>query len=204
MTPKSQIQKNYTNLAGVFDRFERSLGRLLLGRLKHVLLAKMNGIVLEVAIGTGANMSYYPPNCRIYGIDLSLGMLKVAQKRIEHISYPVPLLLMDAENLAFTDNCFDTVLCTLALCTIPNPIQALREIKRVLKPGGKILLLEHVSNGSKYFKLFQALLAQRFLAKFGCHLQRQTVDNIRRAGFEINLLQYHFWKIVVLIEATIT
>lgn len=199
---KSQIQQNYDEIARAFDRVERPLGRLLLGRLKRKLLKETRGRVLEVAIGTGSNLPYYPPNCQIYGIDLSLGMLKVAKGQAERIGYPIFLFLMDAENLAFPDNCFDTIVCTFSLCTIPDPIQALREMGRVLKPGGKILLLEHVSTGGKYFKKFQTLFAHWFLEKFGCHLERQTVDNVRIAGFEMKRLQYHFWKIVVVIEAT--
>jgi len=268
MMQKSQIQQNYDKIARVFDCGERSLGRLLLGRLKRKFLKEARGRVFEVAIGTGSNLPYYPPNCQIYGIDLSLGMLKMAQKRAERIGYPVIslknaqhlagtpvrarqlaqagvhaissrartlalshhplaqagvhacggreaiknlfltkspvfLLMMDAENLAFPDNCFDTVVCTLSLCTIPDPIQALREMGRVLKPGGKILILEHVSTGGKYFKKFQSLFARHFYERFGCHLERQTVNNVRIAGLEIKRLQYHFWSIVVLIEAII-
>jgi len=200
---KSQIQQTYDKIARAFGRVERSFGRLLLGRLKRKLLTEAQGRILEVALGTGSNLPYYPSNCQIYGIDLSLGMLKVAQERAERIGYPVSLLLMDAENLAFPDNCFDTVVCTFSLCTIPDPIQSLREMGRVLKPGGQILLLEHVSTGGKYFKKFQTLFARRFLEKFGCHLERQTVDNVRIAGLEIERLQYYFWRIVVSIEATI-
>jgi ubiquinone/menaquinone biosynthesis C-methylase UbiE len=106
-------------------------------------LQQASGKVLEVAVGTGKNLNYYPRGCRIIAVDLSREMLNIARNRAAKLAKQVSFLVADAEALPFPDNSFDTVVSSVSTCTFPNPVAALKEIARVCRPEGKVLLLEH-------------------------------------------------------------
>jgi ubiquinone/menaquinone biosynthesis C-methylase UbiE len=140
--------------------------------------------VLEVGIGTGKNLKHYTDNYRGIGIDLSEGMLSKAKARADKKG--ISLIQMDAQSLAFKDNTFDTVLATFLFCSVPNPVLGLQEIKRVLKPGGRALFIEHVLPKNPFlYWLFNIL--NPFTVKIsGVHINRKTTENIRMAGFELS------------------
>jgi len=102
------------------------------------------GDVLEVAIGAGRNLPFYPPHVRLTGIEFSPAMLEIARQRAASLDRPVDLRRGDAQALDLPDAAFDTVICTLSLCAIPNEGRAIAEMKRVLRPGGRLVLLDHV------------------------------------------------------------
>lgn len=175
---------------------------LVLRHYRKKLVSQTKGKILEIGIGTGRNLPCYPRGYDIIGVDLSEKMLEIARGFALKLGLSVPLLTMDVENLAFKDNTFDTVLCTLSLCTVTNPLQALYEMKRVCKSGGKILLLEHVRSHNQILGKIQDLLTPLIVRKIGCHLNRDTIGNIKKAGLNIDYLENHLTEIIKIIHAS--
>ena len=144
------------------------------------------GKILEIGIGTGANIEHYPRVKRAYvGIDISPNMLKRAQVRAAGFDLNMDLKIMDAEHMDFPSHTFDAVVSTCVFCSVPDPVQGLREAQRVLKKDGIALFLEHMRpEGRKLGKVFDAInpLTVKLI---GVNINRQTVENIKNAGFEI-------------------
>src|SRR5699024_7506345 len=111
---------------------------------RQQLLSDLHGAILEVGIGTGANLPYYPNHVPLTAIASSEGLLTHARKQMEHTPVPLTLHEMDAQEMSFEDNTFDFVVATCVYCSVPDPVQGMKEMRRVCKPGGKILLLEHM------------------------------------------------------------
>ncbi len=164
---------------------------------RQQILAQAQGRVLEIGIGTGANLPFYSDKAReIVGIEPELAMLKKAQtmakKAPPHTQ--VKLAIGDAHHLEFAENSFDTVIMCLVLCTIPNPLQALKEAYRVLKPSGELLFLEHVRSDLPWLSSCQNMLNPLWNhVACGCHLNRDTETTILEAGFvfkEIDRFQH--------------
>ncbi len=165
------------------------------------MMKQASGRVLEVAVGTGKNLPYYPPDCRIIAADLSREMLNVAQKRAAKLSMDVSFLLADAEALPFPDETFDTVVSSLSTCTFPDPVAALKEMARVCRPTGKVLLLEHGRSDREWLARFQDRTADRHARQLGCHWNRNSLDLVRRADLKINKAQRVFFGVFNQIEA---
>lgn len=182
-----EIRKLYNESAPSYD-FNLSLLEACTGlkRMRQRLMQRAHGNVLAIAIGTGKDIPLYPENCRVTGIDLSEGMLAIAKKKAAALKRDVTLLQMDAQVLTFADASFDTVICTLALCTIPSPIAALKEMKRVCKPDGKILLLEHGRSSVPFIARMQDFFADGWIRKVGCHLNRRPQDLVTEAELKIH------------------
>jgi ubiquinone/menaquinone biosynthesis C-methylase UbiE len=144
--------------------------------------------VLEVGVGTGRNISYYPAGIDITAIDLAPGMLERAQKVAAALHANVDLRLGDVQILDFPDNTFDDVAATFVFCTVPDPILGLREVARVLKPGGQLLLLEHVRAANPIGVLMDLLnpLAVRLM---GANINRRTVKNVRQSGLTLERVE---------------
>lgn len=181
-----RLQDVYDLRAATYDRTIGRGERIALGGLRRAFGAELRGDVLEVAVGSGLNLPYYTAAVRrAVGVDLSGGMLRHARARAAELGRPVALAQMDAQRLAFRDDRFDTVAVSLALCTIPDPEAALRELARVCRPEGRVVLLEHVRSPVWPVSVAQRLLTplqERFI---GCHLTRRTVDVARALGFGI-------------------
>lgn len=139
--------------------------------------------VLEIGVGTGRNMSYYPPDKLFVGIDLSEGMMQRAKS---HKPENARLMQMDAEHLGYADNTFDTVIATFVFCSIPNPNAALQEIKRVLKPNGRLLLMEHVLPEKRVLRWFFQKTGNFVYNKTGVHIDRQTGTIISESGLTLD------------------
>lgn len=157
--------------------------------------------MLELAAGTSRNLPYYPVDVTLTGIELSEQMLAIARNRARELGRDADLRLGDAQALDFPDESFDTVVCTLGLCTIPDPRRAVAEARRVLRPGGRILLLEHFRSPLLPVRLLQRLLeplAVRFAAD---HLTREPLDYLAAEGFEIEQLERSKWGIVERLQA---
>jgi ubiquinone/menaquinone biosynthesis C-methylase UbiE len=153
--------------------------------LRRELLAGLRGRVLELGVGTGINLPLYPPEVgEVTGIDPDESMLRQARRRADRAVGPVRLVPAPAEELPFEAAGFDAVVVTLALCTIPEPGIALREARRVLKPGGEFRALEHVRvEGIGRLQEVATPVWKRVAG--GCHLDRDTLDKVRAAGFEV-------------------
>jgi ubiquinone/menaquinone biosynthesis C-methylase UbiE len=152
--------------------------------------------VLEIAAGTGRNLRHYPGGVHLTAIELSPEMLAIAKQRARDLGSDADLRLGDAQALEFPDESFDTVVITLALCTIPDERQAVREAHRVLRPGGQLLLLEHVRSPTLPVRAVQRLLdplAVRFAAD---HLVREPLDHLEAEGFQVERVERSKWGIV--------
>ncbi|MFZ0456048.1 MAG: class I SAM-dependent methyltransferase [Ignavibacteriaceae bacterium] len=141
------------------------------------------GKVLEVGIGTGKNLPYYPFINNGIGIDLSEGMLKQARNSASKKN--IVLLQADAQKLPFCDDTFNKVVATYVFCSVPDPVIGLSEIRRVLKPDGKLLMLEHVLPENNLLKKLFNKINPFVVKKSGVHINRKTGNNIKKAGFKI-------------------
>jgi ubiquinone/menaquinone biosynthesis C-methylase UbiE len=196
-----EISQKYDRFARCYDCVEGVLSLLGLSKLRQQMMKQASGRVLEVAVGTGKNLPYYPPDCRIIAADLSREMLNVAQKRAAKLSMDVSFLLADAEALPFPDETFDTVVSSLSTCTFPDPVAALKEMARVCRPTGKVLLLEHGRSDREWLARFQDRTADRHARQLGCHWNRNSLDLVSRAGLKINKAQRVFFGVFNQIEA---
>src|ERR1700761_91847 len=149
------------------------------------LAERAGGRVLEVAVGTGRNLPYYPADVTITGIELSPAMLALARQCAAGLGRDVDLREGDAEHLPFGDASFDTVVCALSLCTIPSPFAALGEIRRVLAPGGRLLLVDHIGSTWPLVYAAQWLLERVTVRSAGEHFTRRQLPLVEAAGFEI-------------------
>ncbi len=171
--------------AGGYDRQMNLFDRILFSGGREWACSQAEGEVLEIAIGTGRNLSFYRPGVELTAIEFSPEMLAIARKRAEEVGRQVDLREGDAQDLGFADESFDTVVITLALCTIPDDRKAVREARRVLRFGGKLILLEHVRSPHLPVRAVQRLiepLAIRFEAD---HLTREPLDYLGDEGFEV-------------------
>lgn len=160
-----------------------------------------SGDVLEIAIGTGRNLPYYPADIRLTGIDISPAMLALAARRADDLGRDVELRVGDAQALDLPDARFNTVVSTLTLCTIPDDRRAVAEAWRVLRPGGRFLLLEHVRSPIFIVRALQRVfdpLCVRFSAD---HLLREPLDNLIAQGFAVERLERTQWGVVERVSA---
>src|SRR5919108_475483 len=139
-----RVRAFFDRSAASYDGWMRPFDRLLLGRGRARVCRRARGRTLELAVGTGLNLSFYPPDVALTGVDVSPAMLAGARGPAGAPRPAADLREGDAQALAFPDRSFDTVVATLALCTIPDERRALAEARRVLRPGGRLLLLEHL------------------------------------------------------------
>jgi ubiquinone/menaquinone biosynthesis C-methylase UbiE len=185
-TTKQEIQRKYEHFARWYDVVEGILEALGIRRLRRELLQKATGQILEVAAGTGKNLRYYPKGCQVTAEDLTLAMLSRARRRALGLHLDVSFGLMDAESLACRDHSFDTVVSTLSLCTFIDPLAALREMARVCRPGGRILLLEHGRSDRETIARWQDRWADRHAKRLGCHWNRQPLELVQQAGLTLH------------------
>lgn len=177
-----EIKRKYNGFASRYTTMERVQELLGMGRLRQRLLRRASGEVLEVACGTGANFPHYPLECAITAIDVSPGMMNVAEQRAEELGLDVEFRIMNAETLAFPDESFDTVASSLSLCTFPDPITALSEMERVCREDGRILLLEHGRSDNRLVGRFQDVREEAHAKQLGCHWNREPLELVEQAG----------------------
>lgn len=172
-----------------YDREMRFLDRVLFKDSRAWVCSQAVGETLEVGVGTGLNLPVYPEKVRLTGIDLSPAMLTIARHRASQLDHPVELLEADAHALPFPDGSFDTVVCTFSLCAIPDDRRAVAEMKRVLRPGGRLLLADHVAGSLWPVRAVQRLLEVVTVPLGGEHFLRRPYERVRAEGFEIERRQ---------------
>jgi ubiquinone/menaquinone biosynthesis C-methylase UbiE len=159
-------------------------------------ITSARGLVLEIGVGSGLNLSLYGPEAaRVIGIDPSPELLRLARKRAAQALIPVSLVRASAEAIPFADAAFDTIVMTWTLCSIPNPIPALNEMRRALKPGGRLLFVEHGLSPEIRVARWQRRLTpywKRIAA--GCHLDRKMDDLLRTGGFQVDAIETGYMK----------
>src|SRR2546426_7841468 len=192
-----RIRRFYEKSAGRYDKQMRFWDRILdFDGGRRWVCAQASGDVLEIGMGTGLNLPYYRDDARLTGIEFSPAMLELARERAKELGGDPDLRVGDAQALEFADESFDTVVCTLALCTIPDDRKAVAEARRVLRPEGRLLLLEHVRSPALPIRAGQRLLEPLTLRFEADHLLRDPADYLAEQGFEIQTLQRSKWGIV--------
>ncbi|MEK5357954.1 class I SAM-dependent methyltransferase [Paenibacillus sp. FSL L8-0709] len=176
------IRRRYNRISVIFDLMERMIKK----EWRVELLNGIHGEVLEVGVGTGANLPFYDkPVSAVTGIDFSPGMLRYAKEKAQHSELSITLLEMDAQCIDFPDNTFDYVIATCVFCSVPDPVAGLMEIRRVCKPGGKVLLLEHMRSEHPFMGMLMDILNSVTVRMSGANINRRTLQNIESAGFNI-------------------
>jgi ubiquinone/menaquinone biosynthesis C-methylase UbiE len=173
-------------------RYDRSMGRFdrwVFGNTRPWLCQRASGEVLEVAVGTGLNLPHYPPGIHLTGIDLSPAMLELARQRAADLDMKVVLNVGNAEALDAADGSFDTVVCTFGLCAIPDHHAAITEMIRVLRPGGLLLLADHVPSTNPLLRGGQWLTEKVTIPVAGEHFLRRPFPLIQAAGLVIEAHQ---------------
>jgi phosphatidylethanolamine/phosphatidyl-N-methylethanolamine N-methyltransferase len=193
-----QTREKWDAAAKNFDRFTFGDDRRL-GPYKRRLFSKIRGATLMVAAGTGNDFRFFPPGQSIIAIDISPRMLNRAAVKASHYEGKIELRQMDVCELRFPDNSFDTIVTVCTFCSVPKPIAGLRELYRVLKPGGQILMFEHVRSRIPPLGVLLDLMTP-LSRRFGPDLNRNTVGNLQRAGFRLRREENVYLDIVKIIE----
>ncbi|BAD84918.1 SAM-dependent methyltransferase, UbiE/COQ5 family [Thermococcus kodakarensis KOD1] len=141
-------REKYDRIAGFYELLERPLDRFF-NPLRESAVSLAEGKTLEIGVGTGKTLRYYPQDVELYAIDGSEKMLEMAKKRAKELGMDVKFKVAEAESLPFPDDFFDTVVSSFVFCTVPEPERAIEEIKRVLKPDGMAIFLEHTKSESE-------------------------------------------------------
>lgn len=184
--------------ARLYDPLMAPIELLSMRRARRALVADAPGRVLEIGAGTGLNLPHYRSAVSVVATEPDEEMLRRARGRVAAAAVPIRLVLAGAEALPFADASFDTVVATCVFCTVPDPEQGFREIRRVLKPGGELRLLEHVRASSPAIARLQdrATPAWSRIAG-GCRLNRPTLKTALRAGFRVERVESRFGGLVV-------
>jgi ubiquinone/menaquinone biosynthesis C-methylase UbiE len=184
--------------ARFYDLFEGS--DLRRGHAKAKLFRRMEGRVLFVAVGTGLDVKHFPPNLEIVAIDISDEMLRRAAPRGRRYAGNLRLVQGDALNLCFPDDSFDTVVTSCTMCSVPNPRRALDELHRVLRPGGKLLMFEHLRSRNPILG-FALDLMTLWTRRGGTEMNRRTLETVSAANFRITTVESVFLDIILAIHA---
>jgi ubiquinone/menaquinone biosynthesis C-methylase UbiE len=191
-----RVRRHYDRNAESYDQLIDRFERVLFGGGREWVCSRAQGEVLEIAAGTGRNLPFYPEGVRLVGVELSLGMLEIARRRAQELGVQAELRVGDAHDLPFPDASFDTVVATLALCTIPDDSRAVAEAARVLRPGGLLLLLEHVRSPILPVRILQRAFNPLTVLIENDHLLREPLPHIQAAGLVVERLERSKWGVV--------
>ncbi len=195
----TETQRKWDEASRTFDWFTFGDDHRL-GPHKRRLFGKIRGATLMVAAGTGNDFKFFPPGQQIVAIDISPKMLERAAKKAAAYPGTIELRVMDVCELPFPDASFDTVATVCTFCSVPKPVAGLRELYRVLKPGGQLLMFEHVRSKISPFGILLDLMTP-LSRRLGPDLNRDTVGNVQKADFRIRREENVYLDIVKIIEA---
>ena len=177
-------RKRYDRIAPVYDLMELINERRMRPWREKLWAQVPPARVLEVGVGTGKNFEYHPKDARITGIDFSSRMLERARHRAAELIDTIELRQMDAQAMEFPDALFDAAVATCVFCSVPDPVLGLREVKRVVKTGGHVYLMEHMRHSNPIIGAVMDAMTP-LMRLMGPDINRRTLDNIRAAGLEI-------------------
>jgi len=196
-----RVRRIWDKLAPRYDKDIKFFERVLFSGGRSWACSQASGVVLEIAVGTGRNLEYYPPGVQLLGIDISPEMLAIAQVRARAAGRAADLRVGDAQALDVPDESVDTVISTLALCSIPHDRKAVSEVKRVLRPEGRFILMEHVASPLRLVRVFQKVLDWIAVRTEGDHLVREPLVQLKAEGFRIETIERRKWGIVERVAA---
>ncbi|MEV4490185.1 class I SAM-dependent methyltransferase [Micromonospora coxensis] len=185
MSADDKQRRVWDRHAAGYDRQMNLLERRFLRDTRAWICRQATGDTLEVAVGTGRNLPYYAADVRLTGVDLSPRMLEIARRRAADLGRQADLRLGTAHQLDFPDASFDSVVCTLSLCAIPDDRRAVAEMIRVLRPGGLLLLADHVVGATRAVRAVQRLLELVSVPAAGEHFRRRPITHVAAAGLHI-------------------
>ena len=201
-TPTAKQRRVWDKSAPGYDRQMEFFERWVFGGGREWLGSRARGRVLEVAIGTGRNLEHYAEDVTVAGVELSPAMLDIARRRAGQLGRDVERVEGDAASLSVADASYDTVVCALALCSIPDPARAIAEMRRALVPGGRLLLLDHVGSTWPPVYALQWVTERLTVRLAGEYFTRRQLPLVRAAGFEVVESRRHKAGVVELIHAT--
>lgn len=193
------VREKYDKKADKYDRMMAPMEKMMMAKWRKQLLSKVNGLVLEAGVGTGANLPFYPEEVKVIAVDLSPKMLEIAKRKLPLTKAVVELQLADIQELPFPDNTFDTIVTACVFCTVPDPVRGFRELRRVIKPEGKLYFLEHVRSYGFILGPVMDYLNPLTVKFSGTNINRITEENIRLSGMKIVQVEQLFSDIVKLI-----
>jgi ubiquinone/menaquinone biosynthesis C-methylase UbiE len=175
----------YQRIAPLYDKIE-VLAERRYSEWRPRLWSQVQGpTVLEVGVGTGKNMPYYPQDVGITAVDLTPAMLERAQQRATELNVEAKLQLGDAQNLEFSDSSFDDVVSTFVFCSVPDPTLGLKELLRVTKSNGRLLMLEHVRSANQIAGVIMDVMNPAMVRLSGANINRRTVENVQQSGWQL-------------------
>jgi len=185
-------------MARVYDLCDAPMEMMGTKQRRRKLIGNAGGSVLEVGVGTGKNLPYYPDGATVTGVDVSSQMLAKARDRVESLPVQAELVEADVQELPFDDDTFDTAVGTCVFCSVADPVQGLRELGRVVRPDGRILLLEHVRPRNRFLGRLADLATVLTRRIFGFRVNRRTEENVAAAGLEIvEVERKGVWRTIV-------
>jgi demethylmenaquinone methyltransferase/2-methoxy-6-polyprenyl-1,4-benzoquinol methylase len=201
----SSTLDTYERIAPFYDLLDFPFEHGRYRRIRPFLFEGLSGRVLDVGVGTGRNIPFYPPGAAMVGIDLSPAMLVRAERRRTKLGAAVELRRMDATRLDFPDSCFDAAVATFLFCVLPEAAQlpALRELRRVVRPGGIVRLLEYVRPQATRRRLIARLWEPWIAWAYGAGYDRDTERHIPEAGLELVQSRYVVDDLIKLLEARV-
>jgi ubiquinone/menaquinone biosynthesis C-methylase UbiE len=204
----NKIKNRYDRIAPLYDTMEFLMEKGKMGNWREKLWKKVvdnlpekGGTLLEAGVGTGKNIQYYPDDIKIYAIDFSENMLQKAKKKAKYHKKNINFLEMDIQNLDFSDDYFDIIVTSCVFCSVPDPIKGLKELRRVCKPKGKIIMLEHMRTKNHPWGKVMDAFNWVSLYTWGANINRETMKNIEKAHLkvvEVNNLFFDIVKEIVL------
>jgi ubiquinone/menaquinone biosynthesis C-methylase UbiE len=198
----NRVEAQYDRVARFYDALN-SLVEWFVSKHRREILRQAKGDILEVGVGTGSSFKDYPSGKHILAIDISEEMLKRAANKLKNYHGIIKLRREDVQKLPFEDETFDTVFTSLVFCSVEDPVKGLTELRRVLKSGGRVLMLEHVrTRGRRLGAIMDRI--NPFISKYGVeNINRDTVKNLRKAGFKVKQernLVYDVVKAIVAVK----